>query len=335
MELLTQHWSLDPVVIVAALLAAVHHRGLRRRLQAMRTAGRPTEVWKWRAATFYVGLLALVIAVASPLDYFSESYLTAHILQHILLAFGAPPLIVLGAPWAALQRGLPQQARTTLASVIQRSHRNRLWSRTTRLLAGPVFAIAAFNAYMIFWHIPGPFDFAQHHVFVHLAVEHAGLVALGVFLWRHLLATPAFAPRLTPLQRVAGLFVTNAVMVMIAMTLVLFSHELYPFYAGMAHPALSQYSDQQIAGSALWVCGEFSLAPAIYWNIQMFMRAQAKLSAVSVDAPSVGTQTVGAAPLAPWARSANRWAPVSPETAEIGWHRARLAQAAADLAPPG
>jgi len=40
----------------------------------------------------------LCIAIASPLDAFSGLLLSAHMVQHFLLMFVAPPLILLGAP---------------------------------------------------------------------------------------------------------------------------------------------------------------------------------------------------------------------------------------------
>ena len=48
------------------------------------------------------------VAVASPLDTFSESLLFMHMAQHYVLMLIAPPLIVLGAPVVPMLRGLPR-----------------------------------------------------------------------------------------------------------------------------------------------------------------------------------------------------------------------------------
>ena len=107
MSLLFEHWSLDPFLAVVAALAGVHARGLRLRLGAIARAGRPTRPWLGQAGLFYLGLAVLLLAVMSPIDYWSDDYLTLHVVQHILLSFIAAPLIVLGAPWLPLLRGCP------------------------------------------------------------------------------------------------------------------------------------------------------------------------------------------------------------------------------------
>ncbi len=103
-----QHWSYDPFILVIAVVVAVHGRGLRKHLKAIAKSGRPTRPWIGQAFIFWAGLVVLLLAVVSPVDYWSDSYLSAHVVQHILLAFVAPPLIVIGAPWVPLLRGLPR-----------------------------------------------------------------------------------------------------------------------------------------------------------------------------------------------------------------------------------
>ena len=59
------------------------------------------------AAAFYGGLLAVLLALVSPLAYWSAHFIWVRSLQDVLLAMVAPGLIVLGAPWLVLRRGLP------------------------------------------------------------------------------------------------------------------------------------------------------------------------------------------------------------------------------------
>src|SRR5277367_663156 len=98
-------WSIGPVMtlgIVASLI--LYLRGwfiLRRTL--------PARFPAWRLSAFAGGLAALWIAIASPLDAFSSLLLSAHMVQHLLLMSVAPPLILLGAPYLPLLRGLPRK----------------------------------------------------------------------------------------------------------------------------------------------------------------------------------------------------------------------------------
>ena len=54
------------------------------------------------------GLLAMWIALASPIDALDDYLLSAHMLQHFILMSVAPPLMVLGAPLVPMLRGLPR-----------------------------------------------------------------------------------------------------------------------------------------------------------------------------------------------------------------------------------
>lgn len=310
MDLLFQHWSLDPALVGVGLAAFVHAVGHRRRLRAVRRAGRPVRELQLRAVAFYAGLAVLVIAIDSPIDYWAESYLIAHMLQHILLAFGAPPLIVVGAPWLALRRGLPAPGRLLVARFMQWARQHRRVRAFSRGISHPIVALIAFNAVMVAWHVPYLFDLAERNQMVHVWVDHTSMFATGLLLWVQLLESPPFHPRWHPLQRGLAAFVTNAVMVGVAMTLVLFSHVLYPVYLHQAHTLFNAYADQQIAGSVLWICGEFSLAPTIYWNEQLWFRSQRPIEAGKRPTWSL---------VLPWQRQAARWVDPTPAVIESGW----------------
>ena len=58
-------------------------------------------------------------------------------------------------------------------------------------------------------------------------------------------------------------------MVVIAMTMVMFTHDLYPWYASRG--ASAQASDQQIAGAILWVCGEVTFLPSILYTVMKWL----------------------------------------------------------------
>ncbi len=227
---------------------------------------------------WWAGLLVLLVAVVSPVDYWSEVHLTAHIVQHILLAFVAPPLIVIGAPWVPLLLGLPQGVGRWYGTMLQRTRPRRassvgpFWRSATAVrafCARPWTAIVAFNAAMILWHIPGPFDLAASNQWVHILLAHGAFFGLGVGLWLQVFGSYPFRPVLPPPARVLALIATNAVMVLIAMTMVMFTHTLYSLYSSAG--ATAQAADQQLAGAILWVCGEVTFLPAILFTISRWL----------------------------------------------------------------
>ena len=102
---LLHHWSVDPFLAVVAFLVIWHEIGLARlarRSRPDRTAQRRRRSW-----LFYGGLAVLLVTVCSPLDYWADDYFFVHMIQHLLLMFAAPSLVVAGAPWQPLLAGLP------------------------------------------------------------------------------------------------------------------------------------------------------------------------------------------------------------------------------------
>ncbi len=278
--------------MVIAVVILVHGRGLRRHIRAIAKAGRPTRPWIGQALIFWAGLIVLLLAVVSPVDYWSDTYLSAHVVQHILLAFVAPPLIVLGAPWVPLLRGLPRPVARVYGRVLRYTRARRpaerrsVWriaAAVRRFAAQPYTPVVAFNADMLFWHFPGPFDLAARNSSIHIWLEHGSFFGLGVCLWLQIFGSYPFRPALAPVGRVAALIASNATMVVIAMTMVMFTHDLYPWYASRG--ASAQASDQQVAGAILWVCGEVTFLPSILYTVTRWLDDDPKLSRRSRTEP--------------------------------------------------
>src|SRR5262245_23266469 len=153
MRYLADHWAFDPFAVIALVLVAWHEIGLAR--LARRSRPDRTRQRRLRSACFYAGLLTLLISVESPIDYWSDRYFFVHMIQHLLLMFAAPVLIVAGAPWQPLLDGLPGQ----LGKDATRQVMTGRWSRPLRAIAGCLWrswvGVIGLQLAMVSWNLAG------------------------------------------------------------------------------------------------------------------------------------------------------------------------------------
>ena len=262
MSYVVNHWSFDPFLIVAAILAGWNEIGLAR--LARRSRPDRTRERRLRSLWFYGGLAVLLIAVQSPIDYWADGYFFVHMIQHLLLMFAAPTLVVAGAPWQPLLAALPRRVGHGATRGVTRG----AWSRPLRALTGfalrPWVAVALFNLVMVAWHLPALFDLADTNQAVHIWLMHGSFFIAGVLFWLQFIGSPPFRIRLTPIGQAAALVATNVVMWVLAMSMGIFtSTSWYPVYSHISGVTLPPFADQQIGAGILWVCGDFWAVPCM------------------------------------------------------------------------
>ncbi|HEX9542419.1 MAG TPA: cytochrome c oxidase assembly protein [Streptosporangiaceae bacterium] len=112
MNMVVSHWSANVAVLAGCLvIAAVHLAGVRGMTADARPGGPAAPGGLGRALVreaiaFDAGLAVVLLALVSPVAYWARDFIWVRSLQDLLLAVVAPPLIVLGAPWLPLRRGL-------------------------------------------------------------------------------------------------------------------------------------------------------------------------------------------------------------------------------------
>ena len=121
-------WTWEPSILIGLALLAGGCLGAaawwRPRLKAPEPHSAGKTFW------FLAGLGVIFVALLSPLDALGDDYLfSAHMLQHFLIAFVAPPMLLLGTP-AWLVRPLADMP---------------VVGRALRLLTRPIVAFASFN----------------------------------------------------------------------------------------------------------------------------------------------------------------------------------------------
>jgi len=279
-EALITRWDI-PWAVTAALVvtALIYIRGW---LRIRRT--RPGLFPLGRLIAFLGGILALFVAVASPLDTFSESLLFMHMAQHYVLMSIAPPLIVLGAPVVPMLRGLPRWLiRRTLRPVFA----NGLLHHLGAWLTTPRVAWIAMNAAYLGWHIPRAYEFALASENWH-NFEHACFFFTSLMFWWPIIAPWPWRQCGSRWMLLPYLLLADLVNTGLSAFLCFSGRLLYPSYGAVPRLfGLSALNDQIAAGAFMWVAGStVFLIPAMLITVQLLSPRRQRLHAQRVVAVS-------------------------------------------------
>ena len=310
MSYLTDHWSFDPFLIVVVAVVIWHEIGLAR--LARRSRPERTRQRRRRSWLFYGGLAVLLLSVASPIDYWADDYFFVHMLQHLLLMFAAPTLVVAGAPWQPLLDGLPGRS----GQAITRGTLRGGWSRPLRavgaFLLRPWVAVTLFSVVMLAWHVPVLFDLAATNQAVHIWLMHGSFFAVGVLFWLQFIPSPPFRRKMPLASQAVALIATNGVMWVLAMSMsILTQVSWYSVYDHIPGVTLAPFADQQIGAAILGVCGDFWAIPALIYVIHRMIEEDGSFGAAMDKILGRGSGRPGWAAASGWAGGPRR-PPVTP-----------------------
>jgi putative membrane protein len=262
-------WAVTSALIVVAV---VYVRGWRR---IRRT--RPAVFQPWRLFAFLGGILALFVAVASPLDTFSDSLLFMHMAQHFVLMSIAPPLIVFGAPVVPMLRGLP---RSIVRSILRPVFASGMLHKLGDFLTRPKVAWIAMNLAYIGWHVPKAYEWALSSENIHNC-EHACFFFTSLMFWWPVIAPWPFRQRGSRWLLLPYLLLADIVNTGLSASLCFSGKLLYPSYAAVPRLfGLSAMNDQIAAGAFMWVMGSMMyLIPAMIVTMQLLSPRRQRLAA--------------------------------------------------------
>lgn len=272
MSVVLSHWSAIWLVVGAYVVVAGAH--LAGTLRGGAQAGRRDTTRE--AVLFQLGLLIALLAIVSPVRYWSGIYIWVRAIQDLLLAVVAPGLIVVGAPWSALARcvGRPDPGRPGLGQPdlgrpdAQRDRGAAARSRPPWWLRWPVATVVAFNVIWLAWHVPGLFDRVPVSAAA-AAVEYLLYLGAGILFWLQVIGSRPWTPAAVPLRRATLLIGTVVADTILGMVLVFGSGVLYHVYGNSAHHVMTVVDDQQLAGAVLWMG---ILPPMIAAAVAVLMR---------------------------------------------------------------
>jgi putative membrane protein len=214
-----------------------------------RRAGVGRNIPLRRVASFLGGILALLMALSSPLDDLAARMFAAHMVQHLLLILVVAPLLVIALIPIVLLWALPLPARRSIALRGRLPYRARAYLRS---LTSPVAVFLVYTLALWTWHLPGLYQGALASDVIH-ALEHLTFLAAASLFWWTILQPQGrrrLPLALTALYLFAASLQGSALGVLITFSPV-------PWYqtyaAGPRVWGFSPLQDQQLAGLLMWM----------------------------------------------------------------------------------
>jgi putative membrane protein len=261
-------WVLDPLPWAAVMLAA---GGYLMAVRRVNQAHRQAPVPGWRVAAWLSGLAAILVALVSAVDVYAGDLLSVHMIQHLLLAMVAPPLLALGAPITLVLRIASPRARRRLILPL-------LHSRVVRLVASPLVAWPTFALVMWLTHFSPLYNAALEDPTLHVA-EHLVYLASGLLFWWPVVGADPSPMRLGWGARLAYVVLQMPVNAAVGLAIYFAPTVLYPHYATIVRWwGPDALTDQQIGGVVMWGAGDLLLLVAFAAVVAAWMRADARRS---------------------------------------------------------
>lgn len=225
------HWHTEPLLLLLVIGTGWAYTLAIGPMRAKIAPGLKLEAGK--AAAFYSALAIGYLTVGSPLDQLGEDFLfSAHMVQHMLLVYAVPPLLLWGTPsWLADWLLGPASVR-------------RVW----RFFCNPVFAGLLFTFLYTAWHIPSLYEVALQVKWAHV-LEHWTMFLPALWFWWSILSPSKRLPAMNYGLRMLYIFVLMIGQLPVFAFLTLSDEVLYPTYAYAARiTALSPLQDQILGG---------------------------------------------------------------------------------------
>ena len=214
-------------------------------LHALRVLrGRGVGVPGWQIAAWHAAMALWIVGLLSPIDSLGDDGLSMHMLQHLLIADLAAPLMLVGLRNPVLAFFLPRDVLVPLA-------RTRWLRGGFRWLRKPLVALPVYALVLYGWHFSVFFEAAVRYPLVH-ALQHASFIAIGVLVWWAVLEPKRRRLR-GELWKIGHILGARFLGMFLGMSFVLIREPVYTGVYGTGERALglSPIHDQQLAGGMM------------------------------------------------------------------------------------
>ena len=167
-----------------------------------------------KSINFLLGVLVLFLALVWPVHYISEYYLfSAHMLQHVMISYIAPPLLLLGL----------NHKITDLLFIF------KFTKHIFNFIFNPVFCFVLFNIVFGLWHIPNVYDLSVSFDEFH-ALEHTMFIVAAILMWWPLVSPSLIKPSLHYSLKLIYLFLLSIAQIIVFGIITYAPENIYDHY---------------------------------------------------------------------------------------------------------
>jgi len=260
-------WNVEPWLLFPLACAVFIYIWGMRNVWQQAGAGHGIRTRSW--VSFLGAVVALVIALVSPLDALAGVLFSAHMTQHLLLVLVAAPLLVMSDFPVALLWALPRGSAQALG---QTSNQSPAVSRLWRVISSPASAWLLFAITLWIWHTPALYEAALREEPVHELEHLIFLVTAMLFWW--VLFKQTTQKHVHYGMAILYLFTTILHSGVLGALMTFTSQPWYPYYAGLVWSwGLTPLQDQQLAGLIMWIPGGILLTLLTIRYFALWFRA--------------------------------------------------------------
>lgn len=254
-------WRFDPTAIVPLVLVAALYAWAVRRVDAAHPGNRHPAHRTW---LFMAGLVAIAVALTSPIEAYEGLLFSVHMIQHMLLELVAAPLLLAGAPITLALRVSSPRVRRGLLAVLQ--------SRVVHVISFPVIAWVLFAAVNWGWHFSTLYDEALENELLHY-FQHATFLGAALLFWWPAIGADPSPWRLPHPMRLFYLFLAMPQNSFLGVALLQTSTVLYPHYVTNGRTwGPSPLEDQHLGGVLMWVMGDMAFLAGMAVVVALWVR---------------------------------------------------------------
>ena len=261
-------WSFDPLAVGGIAAVALLYGWAVRRVNRAHPANRHPGYRNW---LFAGGLVAIGLALLSPIEAYEGQLFSVHMVQHLLLEVVAAPLLLAGAPITLALRVSRPPVRRRLLAVLQ--------SRIVHALSFPIIAWLLFAAVNWGWHFSVFYDQALENQLLHY-FQHATFLGAALLFWWPAIGADPSPWRLPHPVRLLYLFLAMPQNSFLGVALLSASTVLYPHYVTNARSwGPTPLEDQQMGGMLMWVVGDIAFLAGMALVVALWMRHEDRRTA--------------------------------------------------------